>query len=91
MNRKERIFFVAKLVLGIMLLTFAMLIVWQIIRLAILDYFFDIGFNVVVWLSLKISLILKMTAFYGALALLICLPYLLKKNTEPDQNASTEQ
>jgi hypothetical protein len=90
MNRKERIFFVAKLVLGIMLLTFAMLIVWQIVRLAILDYFFDIGFNVVVWLSLKISLILKMTAFYGALALLSCLPYLLKKNTTPDQNTSTE-
>lgn len=91
MNRKKRIFFVAKLVFWIMLLTFAMLIGWQIVRLAILDYFFDIGFDVISWLLLKFSVILKATVFYGALALLICIPYLLKKNTAPDQNASTEK
>jgi len=90
MNRKKRIFFVAKLVLGITLLVFIMLVIWQIIRLALLDYFFDIGFDVISWLLLKFSIILKMTAFYGALALLICIPYLLKKHTAPDQNSSTE-
>lgn len=90
MNRKKRIFFVAKLVFWITLLVFIMLVVWQIIRLAIFDYFFDIGFDVIPWLLLKFSVILKMTAFYGALALLICMPYLLKKHTASDQNSSTE-
>jgi len=90
MNRKKRIFFVTKLVFWITLLTFVMLIVRQIIRVAILDYCFDTGIGVMNWLSFKLSDIQKMTAFYGALALLICTPYLLKKNTV-SENSSTEQ
>ena len=90
MNLKKRIFFVAKLVFWITLLVFAKLIGWQIVRVMLLNYSFDGGIPIITWLSLKFSTILKMTAFYGALALLICMPYLLKKNTV-SENSSTEQ
>jgi len=89
-NAKNKIIFVIKLVFWITLLVFAMLVIWQIVRVMLINYSFGGGIPIITWLSLKFSTILKMTAFYGALALLICIPYLLKKNTV-SENSSTEQ